>query len=97
MLIDLAKNQSDKLKSSHPEVQEYYHQVTFNSELNDKVDEEHKDDSEQFVELTIRSEGFKATPYSQDDMIHFQDLVETPSTKQGTTDNSKVLGLSVET
>ena len=57
--------------------------------------EEHKKDS--FLELTIRCEGFKATAASLDDMIHFQSLIETPSTHQGSTENSKCLSISIET
>ena len=49
------------------------------------------------MELTIRNEGFKATAYSLDDLIHFQEMVETPSTKQGSADDSKILSLACET
>lgn len=56
--------------------------------LNEKADEEQKENIEsldpktcQFLELTIRTEGFKATAHSLDDLVHFEELVDTPSTK----------------
>jgi hypothetical protein len=97
MIVDFTKIQSEKAKptqdhnlSSHPEIQEYHHTLFAEVEGEETI-------SYPFLEMTIRNEGFKATAYSQDDLIHFQELVETPSTRQGSTENSEVLSFSCET
>ncbi len=85
MIINLAKNQPKENTSSHHEIQEYLHTIDTDS------------GPTTWTELTVRNEQFKATAYSLDDIIHFQDLIETPSTRQGSTENSQCLSLSVET
>ena len=85
MIINLTKNQPKENTSSHHEIQEYLHTI------------ETESGPSTWTELTIRNEQFKATAHSLDDIIHFQDLIETPSTRQGSTENSQCLSLSVET
>lgn len=60
----------------HPEVQEYHHTLFDNT---DSVSD--LSPNKTFLELTIRNEGFKPQPHSLDDIIHFQDLLEVPSTR----------------
>lgn len=50
-----------------------------------------------FVELANRSEGFKAEAFSDDDIVHFADLINQPSSVQGSVQGSDYLSLSVET
>lgn len=70
--------------SSHPEIQEYHHTLLIESQPtesdpdkqslddgSDHADTESARKATSFLELTIRNEGFKATPYSLDDIIHF--------------------------
>lgn len=66
MILDLTKNQSVKPQpnlSSHPDIQEYHHTHI--------LDDSSLSGTSSFLELTIRNEGFKSTPYSLDDIIHF--------------------------
>ena len=82
MQVDLTKIQPKQNQSSHPEIQEFLHD---------------SESDNQFLELTVRCEGFKATPHSLDDVVHFTELIEQPSTKQGSFSEWQCLSLSVET
>jgi hypothetical protein len=66
MIVNFTKIQSTPpaSTSSHPEIQEYHHTIVKEVDGCEPV-------TSSFLELTIRNEGFKATPYSLDDMIHF--------------------------
>jgi len=89
--LSAAKSQSASV-SSNPDVQEYIHTLTETNAEGNLVAS-----SKTFLELTIRNEGFKATEHSSDDIIHFKEILDVPSTRQGSTANSKVLAISVET
>jgi hypothetical protein len=50
-----------------------------------------------FLELSNRSEGFKSEAVNDDDIIHFQQIIDSPSSIQGSVDDCKYLSISVET
>ena len=82
MQVDLTKIQPKQNQSSHPEIQEFIHDSETQNE---------------FFELTVRCEGFKPTPHSLDDIVHFQELIEQTPTEQGFFTEHECLSLSVET
>jgi hypothetical protein len=84
-------------------VQEYYHSIDAveYADLRKSLDGSNvlveQLEKKSFVELTYRGEGFVAKPVNDSLPIHYQELLETPSSIQGSVQSSDAIAIGVET